>query len=88
MISLIDTPLQTIGAPNTPLWIVHSEYNPGKYFYCVPDVIDFFLIDIIFLIRLYTESFDDSVINIDASSMNVKPVNDFIINFAAHRLKG
>ena len=26
MISSIGAPLQTLGAPNTPLWIVHSEY--------------------------------------------------------------
>ena len=27
MISSIGAPLQTLGAPNTPLWIVHSEYK-------------------------------------------------------------
>ena len=26
VISSIGTPLQTLGAPNTPLWIVHSDY--------------------------------------------------------------
>ena len=27
VISSIGTPLQTLGAPNTPLWIVHSEID-------------------------------------------------------------
>ena len=26
VISSIGAPLQTLGAPNTPLWIVHSDY--------------------------------------------------------------
>ena len=29
MISSIGAPLQTLGAPNTPLWIVHSAIGPG-----------------------------------------------------------
>ena len=31
MISSIGAPLQTLGAPNTPLWIVHSEVYAGIY---------------------------------------------------------
>ena len=30
VISSIGAPLQTLGAPNTPLWIVHSDYSNLK----------------------------------------------------------
>ena len=30
MISSIGAPLQTLGAPNTPLWIVHSEFTLAR----------------------------------------------------------
>ena len=31
MISSIGAPLQTLGAPNTPLWIVHSDNTTTQY---------------------------------------------------------
>ena len=30
VISSIGAPLQTLGAPNTPLWIVHSDSKPAE----------------------------------------------------------
>ena len=32
VISSIGTPLQTLGAPNTPLWIVHSERRVSSFY--------------------------------------------------------